>query len=419
MTVAQHPTQHSTQLVHYETACRALAAACRFDEVREIHNRAVALRAYARQARNQEMEADAAEIRLRAERRLGEMISKSPKAKGTRGQLRGRNASGGSKLDPPENSAVTLAEVGVHKALADRARKMAALPLADFEAHVAETRAAVTRVTRTRVRRRAQRCRAERLREKRRARVPMPENVELYRASIRDVESLRLGTARAVITDPPYGAKDLPLWGELVRFADRVLVEHGWLLAMSGLCYLPEVFAQLSAAFAETSIRYVWMMTVHLRGQPSTQVWLGPRNPLNSKWKPVLVMSKGEPAAWPGVLRGGDDDPRADLGPGMRDVLFSEASDKTHHKWGQNIDVFRALVAGFTSPGDLVVDPFLGGGTTVAAAHELGRAAEGFDADAACVRVASERVAQRVPDLADARADGQLSPADAVQYARR
>jgi len=53
---------------------RAVAEAKAVDEVKEIINVSAAMAAYARQAKNRQMEADAFEIRLRAERRIGEML---------------------------------------------------------------------------------------------------------------------------------------------------------------------------------------------------------------------------------------------------------------------------------------------------------------------------------------------------------
>ena len=57
------------KLVRYDEACRAIAAAIHIDEVKKIRDVHIALKAYARQAKNRGLEVDAAEIRLRSERR--------------------------------------------------------------------------------------------------------------------------------------------------------------------------------------------------------------------------------------------------------------------------------------------------------------------------------------------------------------
>ncbi len=63
--------------------------------------------AYARQAKNRDLEADAIEIRMRATRRLDQMRVAQKEtvglARGTRGQL-----AGGLKINPPENDKPTL-----------------------------------------------------------------------------------------------------------------------------------------------------------------------------------------------------------------------------------------------------------------------------------------------------------------------
>ena len=54
----------------------------RVDEVKSIPDKAVAMEAYFRQAQNTEAEGRACQIRLRAERKGGELLEKEEKAKG-------------------------------------------------------------------------------------------------------------------------------------------------------------------------------------------------------------------------------------------------------------------------------------------------------------------------------------------------
>lgn len=76
---------------------------------------------YAKQAKDRQLIEHATEIRVRAERRAGEMLAAMPKAKGTRGQFIAGDGSGGATLEPPEHTAPTLASLGVSKNTVERA----------------------------------------------------------------------------------------------------------------------------------------------------------------------------------------------------------------------------------------------------------------------------------------------------------
>ena len=73
-------------------------------------------------------------IKMRALGRLGDLLKPMDKAKGTRGTARGRIASGGIALAPPEDVVPTLEKLGVSKKVASVAQQLAALPAAQREA---------------------------------------------------------------------------------------------------------------------------------------------------------------------------------------------------------------------------------------------------------------------------------------------
>ena len=112
-------------LSRYDVACRALAEAKAVDDIVEIVGQANAVHAYARQAKNRQMEIDAAEIRIRAERRLGELMAAQ---KATVGVAKGVLRRGVASTPREPTAPPTLAEAGIDKNLAKRARSYAAVP---------------------------------------------------------------------------------------------------------------------------------------------------------------------------------------------------------------------------------------------------------------------------------------------------
>jgi hypothetical protein len=134
------------QLALYDAARHALAEAKRIDEVKDIRDRAVALATYARQANNRDLEADAVEIRLRAVRRLGEMMAEQAKTVGlNQGAVPGKT---GLRGNPVLDSRPTLKSQGIDKTLAHQARILSRQSSERFEETIAHARDSVVRASR-------------------------------------------------------------------------------------------------------------------------------------------------------------------------------------------------------------------------------------------------------------------------------
>lgn len=169
-----------------------------------------------------------------------------------------------------------------------------------------------------------------------------------------------------IITDPPYPREYLPLYSDLSRLAARVLKPNGSLIAMVGQSYLPEVIARLCE-----NMTYYWCMCYSTPGQ-SPQLF---QKRVNTNWKPLLWFVKG-----------------TYTGDYVGDVLRSPAPDKNFHEWGQSVGGMKDIIERFTYPNDVILDPFLGGGTTGIAAVTMGRKFIGVDIEQKNIDVTNERI---------------------------
>lgn len=84
----------------------------------------IALEAYAMQAKDTAMLAWATEIKLRAERKAGEMLKDTPVNTGVRGQIQ-RHLSGGNSRVPPDNPTPTLSDSSISKRQSSHWQKIA------------------------------------------------------------------------------------------------------------------------------------------------------------------------------------------------------------------------------------------------------------------------------------------------------
>ena len=96
-----------------------------------IRDKALAIQMHAKQAKNLDAERKAAEIRVRAERRCGELLAEMPKAEG------GRPPKTGNRSEPV-SAPQTLSDLGITKKQSSDWHKLADFPQKKFEEAIAE-----------------------------------------------------------------------------------------------------------------------------------------------------------------------------------------------------------------------------------------------------------------------------------------
>lgn len=75
-----------------------------------------------------------------------------------------------------------------------------------------------------------------------------------------------------------------------------------------------------------------------------------------------------------------------------------ESAKRVHHPAPFPVELPERLIRLYTYAGDLVVDPFMGSGSTLVAAAKVGRRYVGYDLDAAYVQIARSRVLEVMPE---------------------
>ncbi len=190
-------------------------------------------------------------------------------------------------------------------------------------------------------------------------------NDDFYKWCMGNIEP---NSVDVIITDPPYPKEFLHLWDQLGEVATRVLKPSSLLIAYSGQYHLPNVMDKLAK-----HLNYYWMGCLKHTG--STGV-VFPRKFI-AGWKPILFFQKP---------------PHKVLNNAKTDFYESVKRDKSRHKWGQSESGVDRLVLYFTEPGDLILEPFAGGGTTLSSASKLGRRCIGIEIDKKYAEITDRRL---------------------------
>ena len=212
--------------------------------------------------------------------------------------------------------------------------------------------------------------RREELAEKGAAVVKLPPSVQVYHGDfLKDYHILGEGSVDCIITDPPYVKDWLENYEGFARAAEYVLKPGGFLITYVGHIHLDRILDQMCR-----HLDFYWIAALKHAGTTkavhSRSVMCG--------FKPILIFHKP---------------PRMAPKRYFCDVILGTGREKSAHEWQQGKEELRQIFEPFTDPGDTVLDPFMGSGTVLDMAREMGRKAIGFDIDAVNVQIVRGRVA--------------------------
>ena len=176
-----------------------------------------------------------------------------------------------------------------------------------------------------------------------------------------------------IVTDPPYVDHSLHTYSLLAAEAVRVLKPGGYLWTYCGAMFLPRVFQRMDVP----GLDWFWQFREHHSGG-FARMFI---TKTLQAGKPLLVYTKGRPSrmAW------------------LLDEFRGGSKAKKNHPWEQNLHVPLEVLRRLCLPGETVLDPFCGSGTTLVAAVATGLRGIGIEIDAQTAWRASRRVAAGRP----------------------
>jgi len=200
------------------------------------------------------------------------------------------------------------------------------------------------------------------------------DGIVIFHGDCREV--LPTVVADAVVTDPPYGHGGTPKrGGSVVGSLDYSLGTSGvdlpWDVADDSWMELwrgpAAVFMSAARCFVVAQKLKADGLLIYVKTNP---------HPNGSSFEPC-------------VTRG--------VGVGARHVAVYNAENGQQHPTQKPLDVMLFVVG--RAPDGVILDPFMGSGTTLVAAKNLGRKAIGIEIEERYCEIAAKRLAQRVLDL--------------------
>lgn len=232
----------------------------------------------------------------------------------------------------------------------------------------------------------------------------------LFHQSSEDMHQVPDNCVALMVTSPPYNVgkdydEDLDI-DEYLDLLDRVFTETYRVLEPGGRVavnvanlgrkpYLPlnQYVARLLTEIGfDLRGEIIWQKAKSAGGSCAWGSWRSAKNPtLRDLHEYVIVGSKGSYAR----QRAGEDtidkETFLEATVSIWDIL-PESARRVGHPAPFPVELPRRLIELYTFAGDLVLDPFVGSGSTAVAAVETGRHFVGFDLSAEYLEIAERRI---------------------------
>lgn len=213
-------------------------------------------------------------------------------------------------------------------------------------------------------------------------------DVRIYHADCRDVLP-QLDPVDLVLTDPPYGI-DGARGGSNTARNKGGYVFAGWEDTPDYIrsCVVPVIEASIATAQRVV----VTPGQNHLRDYPQATTY-------GAFWTPAGVgFTSWGRNVWTPILYYGRD-PRAGVSQVPNGRAMTDQPDVEGHPCPKPINSWRWLANKGSLEGETILDPFMGSGTTLRAAKDLGRKAIGIEIEEKYCHIAAERMRQSVMDF--------------------
>ncbi len=209
--------------------------------------------------------------------------------------------------------------------------------------------------------------------------------ITIYHGDARDIAPQLIGW-NVLLTDPPYGV-DGGRGGQARGTTGKAKYQGEW---PDTPAYIEEVVVNLLAQLlpaAERAAVTPGVRCLFLYPPPADMgVFFSPASASFSPWgiqtcHPILYYGK---------------DFRAGRAPLPNGRAVNEAAEKNGHPCPKPIRAWKWLTEKVSRDGDVLLDPFMGSGTTLRAAKDLGRPAIGIEIEERYCAIARDRLRQEV-----------------------